>query len=274
MNPILVIGAIGLIYYLLQRNGTLGPLSGSPFDAPGNASAAQVAAAIQNNQIRAQQQTAMILGAQPSGPNMSFQLESAAITTGVTAAAGMEASALVAAGTVSSSVAGAATAGIGLLVGFGLMEWAAHTARVKGATAENTGIDQIIPAFDADLKEINAAYKAKQISASTAISYLSATRDNYWKYMAQFAGKPGVATRACPGGQVGGPVGHGGCMSGQPICDKGCTAGCCVGCSSINGAIANQIWAVQTGYHGPVSVCEVFGGKFGSHDRAGYQLYW
>jgi hypothetical protein len=166
---------------------------------------------------------------------------------------------------------GAAIGIIGSVVG-GLL--AAHTARVAGATAENSGINNIVPAFDADLREINAAYRAGQISSTMAVTYLSQVHDQYWQYMGQFAGKPGVGMRPCPSGQVGGPMGKGGCTSGQPLCDKGCTAGCCVGCSAINGSIANCIWAVQTKYHGPVAVCEVFGSKFGAIDRAGYQLSW
>jgi len=181
-----------------------------------------------------------------------------------------------------STALGAAIPVIGAVVGIGFSLLAQHSARVKGATAENTGIDAIVPAIDADVREINAAYKAGSINANMAVTFLFQTRDQYWKYMAQFAGMAGVATRPCPPVQVGGPLtilagftsGTSGCVTGQPTCDKLCTAGCCVGCSAINGGIANQIWALQAGYHGPVGMCKVFGSKFGAHDRAAYQLTW
>jgi hypothetical protein len=261
MPTLLIIVAVGAVYLLLQKQGVLGG-SGS------------LAAQLNANQRNAQLQLRPI-AYQASQPGFD-SLEQQGIASGIS---GAQQSILQS--STQSSDSGQASAGaqagiaalgiIGSVVG-GLL--AAHTARVKGATAENSGIDAIVPAFDKDMLEINAAYKSGSISGGMAVTYLSQVHDQYWQYMSSFNGHPGVQMRACPPGQVGGPMGKGGCTSGQPICDKGCTAGCCVGCSAINGSIANAIWAVQVGYHGQVAVCAIFAGKFGSHDRAGYTLSW
>jgi hypothetical protein len=245
MEVLIILGVVGLAWLALQRQGTIGP------------SSIQVAGGLNANARNAQLQL--------QGIN---QIEAQPDTTGALEQTGLRA----AAGAVNViPVVGQAVSAI-LAIGASLL--GQHTARVKGATAENSGINAIVPAFDADLKEINAAWLAGSLNPTMAATYLQQVHDQYWAYMQQFVGRPGVATRTCPPGQVGGPMGHGGCTSGQPICDKGCTAGCCVGCSAINGTIANCLWAIQTGYHGPVAVCAVFGSKFGANDRAGYQLSW
>jgi len=256
MPPVLIIVLVVGAVYLLTRSG------GSLFG--GGPGAAMVASDLNANTRYAN----LVL------PGM---IQSGQATSGQVQVAGLEAS--------GAQMLAQATAGIpivGQITALGAALLGQHSARVKGATAENTGIDAIVPAIDADVREINAAWNQGQLSATMAVTYLSQVRDQYWQYMSQFQSQPGVAARPCPSGQVGGPLtilagytsGTSGCVTGQPACDKTCTAGCCVGCSAINGGIANQIWAIQTGYRGPVGMCKVFGSKFGAHDRAAYQLSW
>ncbi len=267
MEVIIVIAVVGFAYLLLQRQQ----------QGPG---AGMVAADLnRNSQIVAQQPVyAGPVGGSYGGLESGF-LQSAIGTTQQSILKSSADSSDSGQASTGATVIASSLGIIGSVVG-GLL--AAHSARVAGATAENSGIDNIVPAIDADVKEINAAYRAGQITPTMAVTYLMQVRDQYWSYMGQFQGKPGVATRACPPGQVGGPLtilagyttGTSGCVTGQPTCDKTCTAGCCVGCSAINGGIANQVWAIQTGYRGPVGMCKVFGSKFGAHDRAAYQLRW
>jgi len=252
MEVLIILAVVGFGYLLLQRGG---------FGSPG---AATVASDLNANTRYA---NLVLPGMVQSGQAASGQVQLAGIESNVAQQVAQ---------------AGSGIPIIGPLLALGASLFGQHSARVQGATAENTGIDAIVPAIDADVREINAAYRAGQINATMAVSYLAQVRDQYWQYMSQFQGKPGVASRPCPSGQVGGPLtilagftsGTSGCVTGQPTCDRTCTAGCCVGCSAINGGIANQIWAIQTGYHGPVGMCKVFGSKFGAHDRAAYQLTW
>lgn len=166
-----------------------------------------------------------------------------------------------------------ATAGIQLgaavlKLGMGLL--AAHDLRYKDALNENAAVVQAVGVFDNDLQAIFAALNAGQVTEQEAIQYLQQTSQQYWKYVGQYAGKPGVASRPC-GPLQGGPVGHGACAKG-PLCDKTCTAGCCVGCNDIEAAIANAIATIQAG-GGTFGVCEVFpNDKYKNSGRPGYQI--
>lgn len=269
MEIVIILAVVGIGYLLLkQQTGTaLSTSTGAPTQAAVSATVASNA-----SQAGLQLQGINMTEAQPG----SSSLEAPAIASGANYAgqAILQSSAGSSDSDNASAAAQGVAAGLGIIGSIAGSLLAAHTARVKGATAENSGINAIVPAFDADVREINAAWLGKSINAAMAVTYLQTVHDQYWAYMQQFVGRPGVATKACPAGQVGGPMGKGGCTSGQPVCDKTCTAGCCVGCSAINGSLANCIWAIQTGYHGPVAICAVFGSKFGANDRAGYQLSW
>lgn len=160
-------------------------------------------------------------------------------------------------------------AGVGILkLGMGLL--AAHDLRYKDALNENAAVVQASEVFDNDIQAIFAALNAGTISEQEGVGYLQQLSEQYWKYVGGFAGKPGVATKSC-GTLQGGPVGHGACAKG-PVCDKTCTAGCCVGCNNIEASIANGIAIVQSG-GGTFSVCEIFASpKYKNPGRPGYTI--
>ena len=151
-----------------------------------------------------------------------------------------------------------ATAGISLgqsLLKLGMGLLAAHDLRYKDALNENAAVVQAVGVFDNDLQSIFAALNAGTISESEAEGYLQQLSADYWNYVGQYQGKPGVASVPC-GPQTGGPPGHGACGQG-PRCDKTCTAGCCVGCQSIEATIQNALYVIQAG-GGSFNVCTVY----------------
>jgi len=197
-----------------------------------------------------------------------YSLAAQATGTGLQAAGQFAANA----GGAVASVAGAAIPIIGSLVApiFSLL--AAHSARVKGATNENTALNEIIPAVTADVKGINQAYNAGQISASQAIAALQQVYGNYWSYMSQYSGKPGVA---------GGASNCAPCNSSNSgtACNKACTAGCCHGCNYTKCNIEASIAAIQKGgtvtvnYPGEGDLVNT-SGKFGGGVFNSYSLTW
>jgi hypothetical protein len=88
---------------------------------------------------------------------------------------------------------------------------AQHTARLKGAIAENQLIPATVKAYDADIQEIAAAFNSGQITAQQAISYLHQVDQSIYSYMKANATGPGTAWR-----------------EGGGACDKGCTTECCI----------------------------------------------
>lgn len=111
---------------------------------------------------------------------------------------------------------------------------AAHTARLKGAIAENQLIPTTVAAFDADLQAIAAAWNAGTITRQQALDYLSAMNSNIYSFMKGNATGPGRAWLDQAGK---------GLTSTQPgaswpniplPCGKACTAECCVYYSALN----------------------------------------
>jgi hypothetical protein len=103
-----------------------------------------------------------------------------------------------------------AAVAVTLAVKVGLSELAQHTARLKGAENENQAADQLIPAFDADLAQIAAAYNSGATDAGTCVKACQAVLAQCYSYLYAQVGKPGTAWNS----------------SGN--CDKSCTAGCCI----------------------------------------------
>ena len=187
---------------------------------------------------------------------------------------------IVAATGATGLAAGALTAGIGagvaILVSVLAGLWAAHKARAAGATTENAAVNSAVTAFDGALKAIFAAANAGTITAAQAATYCQQTFQTFWQYQAPFMSGPGRADTSgggthCGTGQLN-PAGP--CMGtlGGHVCDKSCTASCCVGCQDLYPTIlqALAVFAAPTG--GTVTACTVYGSKYGATQRSSYTL--
>ncbi len=155
-----------------------------------------------------------------------------------------------------------------------------HTARLKGAANENQALDACIPAFDADLKEIADAYNSGQASAKECIEALQNVDAQTYSYLRAQVGKPGT--------KWGGPSNLGSQMnpSFQAVCNKACTAGCCVYLNDLRPAIygaggphwpdpqGGMIEAIQNN-GGIVNVPKIYpppNKAYGNFERAGYKI--
>jgi hypothetical protein len=104
----------------------------------------------------------------------------------------------------------------------GLSLLAQHTARLQAAENENAALDALIPAWDADLKAIVAAYNSGT-PASECIQAATEVDNNAYNYLRQQVGKSGTSWIGQPN-----PL---------PKCNKQCTAGCCVYYNDLHPAI-------------------------------------
>ena len=127
---------------------------------------------------------------------------------------GVTAAETVASDAASGNAAGAATAGIQAII----TQLTQHSARLKGATAENTAADEVVPAFDADIQATNAAYLAGEITIAQAESALVAILANCFNSLQALVGKPGTAWSGSASSA----------SAGQVPCNKACTVSCCI----------------------------------------------
>jgi hypothetical protein len=136
--------------------------------------------------------------------------------------------------------------------------FAAHEARVKGATTENAVLNSLIPTMVSAIEQVFQAANAGTITADQAVSAMQALQQQYWQEVAQVETGPG---------QAGGPSK---CVAQTPTpnagttCDKSCTASCCIGCNTINEWCYNAIQAFQAGGgSGPLPWNSIVGNKYG-----------
>lgn len=160
-------------------------------------------------------------------------------------------------------------AAIGVAVAIGGALLAAHKARLAGATNENQAVDQYVPVFDSFVKQVTAAYNAKQIPAAQCASLCQQFDQAIYQAFKGFVGKPGTAWSDTNG------------MAGK--CDKTCTVGCCVYFGDL-GPVLNNISAVlgyQTSKWGKgdprisgrtVTVPKVYPSKYSSYSRESYSI--
>jgi hypothetical protein len=145
-----------------------------------------------------------------------------------------------------SSISGGASAlgpGVGIatsILKVGLTELSEHTARVTGATNENEAADQIIPAYDADLKAIQTAWNLGQLSLAQAEQALAAVDANVYKYLRAQVGKPGTAWN----------------VNAFGVCNKSCTVGCCL----YNNDLHPGIYGAAAFWGGTVGIIPVLRG--------------
>lgn len=116
---------------------------------------------------------------------------------------------------------------------------AQHTARLKGAIAENQLVPQTVQAFDADIAELVTAYNAGQIAvskngqskiAATAIQQMDTS---LYTVMKSNATGPGRAWTDVQGFATN-PIG----TNNVPACNKACTAECCIFWNDMNNIMA------------------------------------
>lgn len=109
---------------------------------------------------------------------------------------------------------------------------AQHTLRLHDAADENQALDALIPAFDADIQEIVAAYNSGT-PADQCIAALMAVDTNAYNYLRAQVGKPGTSW----GGPSSASIGPQLNPTYSAACDKTCTAGCCVYLNDLRPAI-------------------------------------
>jgi hypothetical protein len=153
---------------------------------------------------------------------------------------------------------------------------AQHTKRLQDAANENQALDNLIPAFDADLAAVVAAFNSGT-SAADCINALYAIDSNAYTYLRAQVGKPGTAW----GGPSTQSIGLGINPSYSASCDKKCTAGCCVYLNDLRPAIFGRkgvnsglIEAIQNGT-GQVTVPAIAApprSAYGNYSRAAYTL--
>jgi hypothetical protein len=186
------------------------------------------------------------------------------VTAGLTAASN---AGIISIGSAAGPIGAAAAAVVALIAGL----WSAHNARAKGAKNENAAMNSAVIAFDGSLKAIFQAANAGQITAQQAIQYCQQVLQMYWQGMAPYMTGPGASDGS-----------HGGtgcqnvvvCNQQSPPglqCSKSCTAGCCVGCDVLTPTILQAIQIFQKG-GGTLTVCKVYGSKYGGQTRESYSL--
>jgi hypothetical protein len=129
-----------------------------------------------------------------------------------------EAGVTIGAGCATGGPVGCGVAAAVVLVKLGITELTQHTARLGNAIAENTAMDECIPAFDADIQLCSSAYKNGQASKATVNSAFLIIYNNCYAYLSSLVGKPGTAwngTLALA-------------QQGKVACDNDCTASCCI----------------------------------------------
>lgn len=173
------------------------------------------------------------------------------------------------------AAAGPIGAGIGALVGIIASLWAAHDARVKGATEENEIVGSALSTWDAGMQQIFAAANSGQITGQQGAQLVSQLMASYWSAVAQAKGLPGVADSSNSGGNCGSytPGQTTRCTpSGAPKCNKQCTVGCCVGCNDLYPSSLDAIAVLMSASGGSFTTCTVYSSSFGLAQRNGYQL--
>lgn len=193
---------------------------------------------------------------------------------------------LATAGTMIASAAGAGSiagpigAGIGVLVGVIAGLWAAHAARVKGATAENQAINSAVATWDSGMKAIftaaNSSDPATNISGAQAAAEVQSLWSQFWAAMSPYLHAPGVADSSQGGVNCGSTtLNPQGACAGTPgghKCDASCTATCCVACQDLYPSMLQAIQVLNSPAGGTVQVCAVSSSKYGASSRGSYTL--
>jgi hypothetical protein len=185
----------------------------------------------------------------------------AAVSTGVVAAGSLLSVALPVIGVALSAVIGAL--------------FAAHAARVAGATQENTVLNSLIPTVQQAVSAVFDALNNGTAQPSDGISALNQIEQNYWSAVSQVEHSPGQAgnssqcvTVSSAGLHITGtasvqdPPGSNFSGYGPAHFDKSCTASCGVGCMWVASWVNVGIKLIQAG-GGQVTFDGVVGNNYG-----------
>jgi hypothetical protein len=190
---------------------------------------------------------------------------------------------IVAATGATGAAAGALTLGIGLgvavLVSVIASLWAAHEKRIAGATQENHAINSAVQTFDAGLKAIftaaNSSDPSQNVTGAQAAQQVQALFAEFFARMAPYTHAPGAADASGGGANCGNGLNPAGPCQGTPgghLCNKDCTATCCVGCQDIYPTMLQAVAVLNNPNGGTVTACTVYGSKYGAVQRSGYSL--
>ena len=184
------------------------------------------------------------------------------------------------AGTTIGSWAGPIGAGVGVLVGIIAGLWAAHSARVKGATQENQAINSAVSTWDAGMRAIfqaaNSSDPSINVPGPTAANQVQQLWGQFWAMMSPYMHAPGTSDASGGGMNCGStqlnPAGP--CMGtpGGHKCDNSCTATCCVGCQDLYPSMLQAVQVLNSPTGGTVQVCAVSRSKYGASGRQAYTL--
>jgi len=190
MNVLLILAGVFVVYELLTQQQRISALS-APIGTGG------ISAQRANLEV---QQSSMLGSEVGSGISLGTQ----AATDIANSAGSSFSQAIPIIGGVVSTVAG-------ILLG-------QHTARLKGAIAENQLIPQCTQAFDADISELIAGWNGGQVTAKEFQAAAAQMDANLYKFMKGNATGPG---RSWSGSQKSMNDGSG------AACTKSCTTECC-----------------------------------------------
>jgi hypothetical protein len=276
--PLLIVAVIGYVAYSSGALTAVGLAPPASVPVPGTIPASSVTA----NQTAGLQ------------PNSSFSASviqqelpsnTASLGVGIAGSIGSSAKVLASIG-VSANVVPVVGQAVAAVAAITAALLAAHNKRIQAARSENTAMNNGVAGYDAGMKQINAAYNARTIAASDAISLVQMVIAQYWAEVTPViqSGRNG-----CKGGTACPP---------WPAKGNGCSgdigAACCVGCYDLaGGPIPIVFTAAQGGdgvtpmYYGTqgtiivlsqgggkVLYQEVVGSKYGGTQRNPYVLTW
>jgi len=181
-------------------------------------------------------------------------------------------SAIAAAAGAGASVAGPIGAGVGAIVGIIAGLLAGHELRAKQAKNENSAVNIAVQGFDADVRQIQSAFKSGQIDASGVLQAVATVMPGYWTVVTPQLqpGRNGCSSGAsCPVE-----------VAGKQPCVGSIGAGCCIACYQLTPGITgpNGIVAAVQGQsqstQGPyvAEIPQVFGSSYGASTRGAYTL--
>lgn len=281
MDPIVGLLAIGAVLYLAYSSGALSAPAGS------NIVTAPVAPIAANPVTPPQTTLIPNIGSSITASSIQQEMPSntASTAVGISGMVGSSSVVLAHVGLAASAVpvVGVAVAAVAAITSALL---AAHQQRIKAARDENSATNLGVQGWDKAMQQINAAYNARQLTATDAISLVQLVMQQFWQEVTPHiqSGRNG-----CNGGS--------GCPP-WPAKGNGCSgnigAACCVGCYDLEGGPSSHVFGPADGgdnstayffgsqgtqivlAHGGGKVLyqHVYGSKYGGADRPGYILNW
>lgn len=147
----------------------------------------------------------------------------------------------------------------------------AHEVRLRNAKNENQYIQQVTAAYDEGLKQLFSDANAGNLTASEAINECHAISKWCWDQISSWQGQAGIAATPCVSNFH--PAPPDADNNDGTICNKQCTAGCCVGCNDLDSGIENCIYVFsQGGGTAKIPTVNPSPSKYDNPGRVGYTL--